>query len=228
MASGIYYSVQMEKGIKKWGISRFRESVVSLCRPEYMNNLAKGYRYYINQYVPKKSGALRRSAHPVYKVNGEANAGGDGTGSVTIYWGDRSKASKYAHYQFIGDVYGPNKAIFNAQGEHIGWRSPTGFKGGPKGKGAKHKTKMGWKMGNPGSYTLSDGRVVYIKGYTTKGTSYNWIKVFKEDDSNTGEAAVNIRAARYLYEASCVISGIKPVGGQRVYRSWNQIKGRID
>jgi hypothetical protein len=86
---------------------------------------------------------------------------------------------------------------------------------------------MGWKMGNPGSYTLKDGREVIIKGYTTPGTKYNWIKEFKDDKGDFGETAVNIRAGRYLYEMFCIKSGTKPVGGKHIYNSWNQIKNRL-
>lgn len=222
MARDIIYSVKIEKGIKKWGVSYFKNSVVSLCQPQVMNSLAKGYRYYINKFVPKESGALRRSARAKYKVGGEAGAGGDGTGSATIYWGDTKRTEKYAHYQFIGDVYGPNKAKFNKKGEHIGWTSPTAYKAG-----GKKKRNMGWKMGNPGSYTLADGRVVIIKGYTTPGTKYNWIKEFQDDNGDFGETAVNIRAARYLYEAAMIKSHQKPHGGSHIYRSWNQIKNRV-
>ena len=232
----IRYSVKIDKGRKKWGVSYFKDSVVSLCQPEVMNSLAKGYRYYINKYVPKKSGALRRSAHPVYKVGGERGAGGDGTGSATIYWGDRNKSKKYAHYQFVGDVYSPSKPVFLKNGKQIGWVSPKGKKKVP----ASPARKLG--DGAPYTYTVHTGLVktpmgyrlikgnfdVTVKGYTTKGTGYNWLQRFKDDKGNFGETAVNIRAARYLYEAAMIKSHQKPRGGSHIYRSWNQIKNRID
>lgn len=226
MASDIIYSVKVDKGIKKWGVG-WTKSLAFLCKPWAMWSVAKGYRYYINKYVPKDTGALRRSARAKYKVGGEPGAGGDGTGSATVYWGDTKKTAKYAHYQFVGDVYGPNAAVFNKAGIHVGWRSPTGYKGDKNGVGAKHKRNMGWKMGNPGSYKLRDGREVIIKGYTTPGTKYNWIKEFKDDKGDFGETAVNIRAGRYLYEMFCIKSGTKPVGGKHIYNSWNQIKNRL-
>ena len=215
MASDIIYSVKMQKGIKKWGIDYFKDSVVTLCQPEVLNSLAFGYRYYISKYIPKKSGTLRKSGHPVYKVGGERDAGGNGTGSVNIYWGDRGKSQKYAHYQFVGDVYGPNRARFYKNGKQKDWRSPKGVK----------KTNTGRKMGIPFTKTLYGGRVVTVKGYTTPGTGYDWIKRFHEDKGDFGETAVNIRAARYLYEASLVKSHIK--GSRHIYNSWNQIKHRI-
>lgn len=236
MASDILYSVKMEKGLKKWGVDYYKNSVVSLCQPDVMTSLAKGYRYYINQFVPKKSGALRRSAHPVRKIGGEQGAGGNGTGSVSVYWGDRGKSTKYAHYQFVGDVYSPSKPVFLKNGNQTGWVSPKGKKKVP----ASPARKLG--EGTPYTYTVHTGLVktpmgyrlikgdleVTVKGYTTKGTGYNWLKLFKENKGDFGETAINIRAARYLYEASCVKSHIKPVGGRHIYNSWNQIKGRID
>ena len=217
----IRYSVKIDKGKKKWGVSYFKDSVVSLCQPKVMNSLAKGYRYYINKYGPKKSGALRRSARAKYKVGGEAGAGGNVTGSATIYWGNTKTTAKYAHYQFVGDVYGPNKAVFNGKGAHVGWRSP-------KAKGEKYNTGRKMGDGTPFTYELHDGRTVTVKGYTTKGTGYNWLQRFKDDNGDFGETAVNIRAARYLYEAAMIKSHQKPRGGSRIYRSWNQIKNRID
>ena len=218
MATGVIYSVKFEKGRKKYGIDYYRESVVALCQPQVINSLAKGYRYYINKKVPKLHGYLRRSAHAVYKVGGEAGAGGDGTGSATVYWGERNRAKKYYHYQFVGDVYGPNKVKYDKRGKLV-WRSMAP-------KGGKYNT--GRKMGNPYYKELRDGRVIDVKGYTTPGTKYNWIKEFKEDKGDFGETAVNIRAARYLYEASCIKSHMKPRGGSHIYRSWNQIKNRLD
>ena len=216
MNAPIIYSVKFEKGRYRWGLSYLKDSVVSLGHPEVINSLAKGYRYYINKFVPKKKGYLRRSARAKYKVNA-ASEGGNGTGSATIYWGETARTSKYAHYQFVGEVYGPNKAVFNKKGKHIGWRSP---------KGENEKYATGRFMGVPFTYELHDGRVVYVKGYTTKGTGYDWITRFAEDDGHNGETAVNIRAGRYLYEAAMIKSHQKPRGGIQVYRKWNQIKNR--
>ena len=216
MADEILYSVKFEKGRQRWGLSYFKDSVATLCQPQVINSLAKGYRYYINKFVPKKKGYLRKSARAKYKVNA-AEEGGNGTGSATIYWGDTARTKKYVHYQFVGEVYGPNKATFNKKGEHNGWRSP---------KGENEKYATGRYMGKPFTYKLHDGRAVYVKGYTTPGTKYNWIKEFEENKGDFGETAVNIRAARYLYEAAMIKSRLKPKGGSHIYRSWNQIKNR--
>ncbi len=217
MSTDVRYSVKMTPGIKKWGFG-WIDSLAQICQPAGMQSLAGGYRYYINKFVPKESGTLRKEAKAVSKIGGDRGAGGNGTGSATIYWGYSGKSEKYAHYQFIGDVYGPNKAVV-VNGEHRGWRSP-------KGKNQKYNTHR--KMGEPFEYELHDGTLIRVKGYTVRGTGYNWIKKFQEDGGDFGEKAINIRAGRYLYEMFCVKSHppIKPVGGLRVYRSWNQIKHR--
>ena len=218
MANGIIYSVKFEKGRQRWGLSYLKDSVATLGHPEVINSLAKGYRYYINKFVPKKKGYLRKSARVKYKVN-NASEGGNGTGSATIYWGDTARTAKYVHYQFVGEVYGPNKATFNKKGVHNGWRSP-------KGEGEKYATGRFMGVGTPFTYKLDDGRSVTVKGYTTPGTKYNWIKEFQDSKGDYGETAINIRAARYLYEAAMIKSRQKPRGGSHVYRSWNQIKNR--
>ena len=217
MPDWIKYSIAIKGGIKKWGVG-WTKSMAFLCKPWAMNNVARGYRYYINQYVPKKTGTLRKSARAKYRVGGEGGAGGNGTGSATIYWGTTQETAKYAHYQFVGDVYGPNKAVV-VDGVHKGWRSP-------KGKDEKYNTHR--KMGVPFQYHLHDGMLIQVKGYTTKGTKYNWIKEFHDDKGDFGETAVNIRAGRYLYEMYCIHTHTKPVGGKQVWHSWNQIKNRID
>ena len=220
---GIIYNVKVEGGVKRWGTD-WKNSLEFICKPMAMNDLAKGYRYYINKHVPKKSGALRRSA----TTKGYASSG---DGFAYVRWGSYKKVKNYWHYQFVGDVYGPNKPVFKALGPnpsgaagvHSGWVSPKG----------KQKTNQGRKMGTPTTYTLSNGQVVHIYGYTTPGTGYNWIKRFKEDTGDYGEKAVNIRAGRYMYERFCMESKktghpVKVVGGYQVLHSWNQIKNIRD
>ena len=56
---------------------------------------------YVNDYVPMKSGELRRSMH--YTAN-------------SVSWN-----TPYARYQYEGVVWGPNKPIFSG-GRIIGWR----------------------------------------------------------------------------------------------------------
>lgn len=215
MAGLIKYKVTVDKGVKKWGVG-WTDSMAYLGDTTAMYHLAKGYRYYINKFVPKDTGALRRSARPKGRTK-------LGSGYAAIYWGGTKATDKYARYQFVGDVYGPNKAVFNALGPnqsgvagvHSGWVSPKG----------KKKTNTGRKMGIPGSYTLKNGQKVFIKGYTTPGTKYNWIEEFKKDNGDGGEKAVNIMAGRYMYELFCIHSKkTKLHGGRHVYNHWRQIE----
>lgn len=234
MANGIMYHVEVDKGVKKWGVS-WTQSLQFLTCKTHMTDLAKGYRYYINKHVPKKSGALRRSARPKGTMDGAAS------GSARVYWGQTKKTSKYVHYQFVGDVYGPNKPTFFSSGVQSGWVSPKD----KKKVLSSPLRKLG--EGTPYTYVVHSGLVktrngyklkkgnleVTVKGYTTKGTGYDWIKRFKDDNGNFGEKAINIRAGRFMYEKFCMEQhkhdkSVYARGGYSVLRSWNQIKNRID
>lgn len=234
MANGIMYHVQVTNGVKKWGVD-WKDSLQFLTCKTHMTDLAKGYRYYINKYVPKKSGRLRRSARPKGTTDGAAS------GSARVYWGQTSKTEKYAHYQFVGDVYSPSKPVFLKNGKQVGWVSPKGNKKVP----ANPSRKLG--EGTPYTYTVHTGLVktpmgyklvkgdfeVTVKGYTTKGTGYNWIQRFHDDNGDFGEKAINIRAGRYMYEKFCNElhkhdKSVRARGGYSILRSWNQIKNRVD
>ena len=200
-------------GVKRWGTS-WTQSLEYLCKPTAMTELANGYRYYINRFVPKKTGELRKTG----TAKGWAR---NGTGDARVIWTSNAVTENYFHYQYEGDVYGPNKAVFEGD-THVGWRSPTAH-------GKWTKRNMGWKMGKPGSYTLKDGRVVTIHGYTTPDTRWKWDEAFHEDEGDFGEKAVNIRAGRFMYERFVVEmrknkNPIRLYGGLQVYHSWRQIK----
>ena len=66
----------------------------------------------INPYVPMDEGDLSQGV----KISAE------------YVWYDKP----YAHYQYIGEIYGPNIPIYE-NGVIVGWRSPPG-------KGSKHPT----------------------------------------------------------------------------------------
>ena len=84
----------------------------------------------INEYVPAKSGKM-------------ANA--EITPEYIRYPGP------YAHYQYMGEVYGPNIPIIQ-NGQVVGWRSiapkhPTGRKLGTEGELYDEKGNVIWKFG---------------------------------------------------------------------------------
>ena len=226
MATGIKYNITFGKSIEKYGTA-WQNSLDYLGHSECMTSLAKGYRYYINRKVPKLSGELRRAA----RVIGTAHGVRGSRGMAVVTWVSNNKVEKYWHYQFVGKVYGPNKAVFDAQGPNAdgpgagvqsGWRSPI-----------KPKYDTGRMMGVPFTRVLHDGRVIKVNGYTTPGTGPDWIKRFVEDSGDYGEKAVNILAGRYFYDWFCKVSKGTPCetrhyGGWGAYNRWRQIENIRD
>lgn len=88
--------------------------------------------------VPLLNGQLRRSANFP-----------DG-----VYGGVLEYNTPYAHYQYVGEIYGPNIPIRDSEGNITGWFSPPGK--------AKHPT--GRKMAN----------------YSQSGTGPEWFEKAKE------------------------------------------------
>ena len=111
----------------------------------------------INRFVPKKSGKLRRSA----RVTPNA-----------IIW-----STPYAHYQYMGEVYGPNYPI-KRNGRIVGWYSKRGM--------TKHPT--GRELGIPGYW------MGWRFGYTTKGTHHHWDQYF----TMYVKRITNLKITRYL------------------------------
>ena len=119
---------------------------------------------YINAFVPKESGALRRSAIVTHE---------------TISWG---RGLPYAHYQYEGEIYGPNYPIIKG-GRIVGWYSKPGV--------PKHPT--GRKMG---PYTKGNEWLGYPFGYSEPGTSHHWDEEFNK--SLRWKAQANKEITRYL------------------------------
>lgn len=127
-----------------------------------------------NKFVPKKTGTLRASmkAYP-----------------QTVRW-----ETPYAHYQYMGEVYGPNYP--GAISGSPAWRSP-------EGGGSKYP--MGRELGIPGIAVLyprwqkGEPRVkvplVYTFGYTTPNTHHHW---FDEAMKNGGKRTYSIRVTNML------------------------------
>lgn len=128
----------------------------------------------INPFVPKKSGALRRSARVTHK---------------SITWG---QGLPYARYQYGGEVYGPN--LPGVIADAPAWKSRRGMK--------KHPT--GRELGKPGSARLRPlwgeaveslpDSMVYTFGYTTHGTHHHWDKYFTYQP----KMKANLEITRYL------------------------------
>lgn len=121
----------------------------------------------INEFVPMKSGALRKSARVT------AN---------TISWGT---GLKYARYQYFGEVYGPNYPIMR-QGTIVGWYSRRGMKKYPTGRelGVPGFWK-GWRFGytTPGTHHHWDE---YYKYLPKMRTNLEITRLLKRECKNRG------------------------------------------
>ena len=78
------------------------------------------------QYAPWETGLLAKSPYAVTDI---------GSGTV-VYPGP------YAHYQYYGEVYGPNIPIFDDDTGPSGWFSPPGREKHPTGRDLQYKTDM--------------------------------------------------------------------------------------
>ena len=105
---------------------------------------------YINKFVPKDTGALRRSA----KVTNE-----------TISWG-LGLDNPYAIYQYNGEIFGPNYPIIKG-GRIVGWYSKPGQKKYPTGR-------------MMGPYRAGNSWLGYNFGYSEPGTSHHWDEKFRK------------------------------------------------
>lgn len=77
---------------------------------------------YCEQYVPKESGTLASSIRT--------------TPEYIEY------TAPYAHYQYMGEVYGPNVPIRNETGTVIGWFSPPGQRKHPTGRALTYSKEV--------------------------------------------------------------------------------------
>lgn len=156
-----------------------------------MKQIHTAFAKIIDPFVPMRQGILASSATP--------------TKDYVEY------AGPYAHYQYMGEVYGPNYPGLE-KGGTPGWRSPSG-------KGSKHPT--GREIGKEGSATLfpvwkiedgqyvkptaDDGMIEWEFGYTKQhhpNASHHWDKKAMETELPKFEKAVeNIlrRRAKEMY-----------------------------
>ena len=102
-------------------------------------------------YVPKKSGKLIESMHAYPQ---------------SVRW-----ETPYAHYQYMGEVWGPNFPVIKS-GTIVGWYSPAGSDEGYV------KRPTGRELGVPGEW------MGWRFGYTTPGTKHHW---FDEAMKNGGK-----------------------------------------
>lgn len=186
----ISISIEYTDNMKKYAVG-----LEKLCSGSNMAVVGDIVAEHTNKFVPKLSGDLRSS----YVTNATKNR-------CVVDW----NTLPYAQYQFYGRVMGPNKATWaqgpnknGAAGVHYGWVSPT-----------KTKYLTSRMMGKKADIHLKDGRIIHIRGYTTRGTGPKWTERALKD--NKTSYLMRQQAGRYLYEAYCLSVGQKPVFGWQI------------
>ena len=115
MADGITVNVHIDERALQAKLDNLLDKKTML---EVHNALAR----YCEPYVPMQSGLLA-TTHQV-------------TPDFVRYY------LPYAHYQYTGDVYGPNIPIKDKDGNIVGFFSPPGQKKHPTGAQLKYSTEM--------------------------------------------------------------------------------------
>lgn len=149
MESGIYIYVREDH--TKTALQRKLETVVN--DEETRRGINEILLRRINKYVPKGETEELRSTAYVTAEN--------------IVW-----PKEYAHYQFVGTVYGPNFRVVDPDTGDFVWKSP-------KGKGSKSPTarQLGW-----------------YNGYTTENTGADWVNRMWENE----RGVTNSLITRYM------------------------------
>lgn len=153
MESGIYIYVREDN--TKTALQRKLEKLVN--DEETRRGINEILLRQINEYVPKGSTEeLRSTAYAT---------------SENIVW-----PKEYAHYQFVGTVYGPNFRVFDEDIGDFMWKSP-------KGAGSKYPTErhLGW-----------------YSGYSEPGTGADWANEMWANERRV----TNMRITRYMKQRS--------------------------
>lgn len=158
----------------------------------YINGILKNY---INIFVPSSTGDEETG------LRGSARATPD-----SIIWGE---GLAYAHYQYEGEVYGPN--VPGAVNGQPAWKSesvkyPTGRELGVPGSAY---LRVKWYIGSrPTSFMVGNVKapwLLYEFGYSTPGTGHHWDERFNKDRNSKRQA--NLEITRYL-KAECKNRGL--------------------
>lgn len=155
----VYVKVQageIRKAVRETGIKK----LISLTKnPAVLKRIGEKAIELVTPYVPADSEALQKSAHVIYHEK-----------QVQLVWGSKLKGANgnatedYAHYQYEGEVYGPNIPI-RVDGIIVGWRSS-------KGKGSKYAT------GQNINYTSSNAIPHWTEVITRGGSEFGKLTDF--------------------------------------------------
>lgn len=117
----------------------------------------------INQYVPEKTGKLKKKGYVLSVSNSKINPW------FKIYYRNTS-TMPYVMYQYYGKVWGPNYPIFEAENfnpNDLKMRKMRSFHTGKwYSAKKKHETYRKFARRRKG-VKLKNGRVIKIEGYTT-------------------------------------------------------------
>lgn len=134
-------------GINKWLIRLLQDKRVGL-------EVHTLFEKMMQPYVPKDEGVLAQTTEV--------------TSDYVRY------TEPYAHYQYMGEVYGPNFPVMQA-GIVTGWRSP------------KEKYPTGRELGIRGSNPKFPG---WVFGYRTPHTGHHWDKKMMQERGDSFKAQV--------------------------------------
>jgi len=125
-----------------------------------------------------------------------------------IVWGSKGPSQDYAHYQFMGHVYGPNVPGY-LFGTGV-MRSPRGKKKFDTGRdiGAVtgyHMVRPKWVMDASGTRKAnkSDKSFRWYFGYRTPGTTHHWTKEYR----GSVKMKANLEITKYL-KGLCKAKGL--------------------
>lgn len=168
MKSGFEIKVDASKGVDKI------IKGLSVCHQKgTIDLLADMMLAEVNKYVPESSGELKKHGYIL-----RTYAPKKSPAWFKLTYRNTSKLP-YVMYQYHGEVWGPNRAVFaagpsrnGAAGIHVGWVSPI-----------HPKFKTNRVLGHPTRHTieLRDGRVINITGYTiNKQAQPHWVEYVRE------------------------------------------------
>ena len=156
MKSGVNIQVDASKGVDK-----LIKSLDKAIQKDGINLLADIFINEVNKYIPESSGNLKKYGYVLRTYTPQKKPAW-----FSVAYRNTNKVP-YVMYQYYGEVWGPNRAVFT-NGEHTGWISPI-----------HPKKKTNRVLGHPTRKTieLRDGRVINITGYTVnKQAQAKWLE----------------------------------------------------
>lgn len=155
------------------GVDKLIKGLDKCHQKDAINLLADMFMHEVNKYVPESTGALKSKGYVLKTYTPKSKPAW-----FKVTYRNTSKLP-YVLYQYNGEVWGPNKAVFaqgpsttGVAGVHIGWVSPI-----------RPKQKTNRVLGHPKrtNIELRDGRVIHITGYTgNKQAQSRWLEYVRQ------------------------------------------------